>query len=109
MYEFVLAQPPDVPPLFSENAAANLGGVGRLPLESHSTPLRWKGDFFTAHNRRSLREGVPSSTGLPVGERKSSVLTHAEFLKTYADLSKTKLRNGENPMLDFYKNVKFLF
>ena len=54
-------------------------------------------------------DGVPSSSGLPVGERKSQVYTHAEFMETYADLKKTQLRNGENPLLDTYKNVKFLF
>ena len=27
----------------------------------------------------------------------------------YADLESTCLRNGENPLVDYYKNVKFLF
>ncbi|KXN90719.1 hypothetical protein AN958_04004 [Leucoagaricus sp. SymC.cos] len=61
-------------------------------------------DIFFPTNFEWLRD-----IGLPVGERKSSVFTHAEFLQTYADLSKTTLRNGENPLVDFYKNVKFLF
>jgi len=60
-------------------------------------------------NRRSPLDGVASASGLPVGERKSSVFTHAEFMETYADLAATRLRNGENPMVDYYKNVKFLF
>jgi hypothetical protein len=30
-------------------------------------------------------------------------------METYADLNKTRLLSGENPLLDFYKNVKFLF
>ena len=54
-------------------------------------------------------DGVISGSGLPVGQRKSSVFTHAEFLSTYAQIEKTQLRNGENPMLDYYRNVKFLF
>jgi hypothetical protein len=52
---------------------------------------------------------VTSSSGLPVGEKKSSVFTHAEFLETYADLKQTRLKSGENPMLEYYQNVKFLF
>jgi hypothetical protein len=69
-------------------------------------------DFFSSRlpsTRRTPLDGVASASGLPVGERKSNVFTHAEFLQTYADLSKTQLQNGENPMLDFYQNVKFLF
>lgn len=54
-------------------------------------------------------DGVASASGLPVGERKSSVFTHSEFLETYGELDQTRLQNGENPMVDFYKNVKFLF
>ncbi len=52
---------------------------------------------------------MASASGLPVGERKSSVFTHAEFMETYADLAQTQLKSGENPMLEFYQNVKFLF
>ena len=44
-----------------------------------------------------------------MGERKSNVFTHAEFMETYADLERTRLKNGENPLVDFYQNVKFLF
>lgn len=55
-------------------------------------------------------EGVLSASGLPVGERKSSVWSHREFLETYVDeLGNTTLRNGENPMLEWYENVKVLF
>lgn len=96
MYEHIIAQP-------------------RGSAEVTASPLRTSvigADFFSSYvpsNRRTPRDGVVSASGLPVGERKSSVFTHAEFLETYADLSKTRLRNGENPMLDFYQNVKFLF
>lgn len=65
--------------------------------------------FFSSSSRRSSFDGVKSASGLPVGERRSSVFSHAEFMETYGDLDKTRLRNGENPMLAFYKNVKFLF
>jgi hypothetical protein len=54
-------------------------------------------------------DGVLSTSGLPVGERKSAVFSHRAFLETYADLDATRLRNGENPMLEYYENVDFLF
>jgi len=81
------------------------------PLTTSVSPLALGSEFFSSHplNRRPPMDGVASASGLPVGQRKSNVFTHAEFLETYADLEKTRLRNGENPMLDFYKNVKFLF
>ncbi|KAG6865137.1 hypothetical protein C0991_004874 [Blastosporella zonata] len=82
------------------------------PLMTTSTTMSLGEDFFSSSrssDRRSPLDGVTSASGLPVGERKSSVFTHSEFMETYADLSKTRLLNGENPMLDFYKNVKFLF
>lgn len=82
------------------------------PMTTSTSSLSLGADFFSSHrpsNRRTPLDGVTSASGLPVGERKSSVFTHAQFLETYADLSKTRLRNGENPMVDFYKNVKFLF
>ena len=100
MYEHILSQPdpstmdPSSPP--PSNASSSSIGA----------------DFFSSHhplNRRSRVEGVVSASGLPVGERKSGVFTHAEFLTTYADLERTRLKNEENPMLEYYQNVKFLF
>lgn len=105
MYEGVLEQP--LSP--SDPAPAE---TRQSPLATSASALSAGAGFFSSYqprNRRSPIDGVTSASGLPVGERKSSVFTHAEFLETYADLSKTRLRNGENPMLDFYKNVKFLF
>ncbi|KAI0697846.1 S-adenosyl-L-methionine-dependent methyltransferase [Cerioporus squamosus] len=103
MYEHVLAQPR---PFESEEAP-------RLtPISMTASPLAEGNSFFSSYHpktRRSPVDGVPSSSGLPVGERKSQVYTHADFMATYADLSRTQLRNGENPLLDTYKNVKFLF
>jgi len=101
MYEFTLIQPRK--DLIS----------GRItPLMSTASSFTLGSQFFSSYqpsNRRSPVDGVASASGLPVGERKSSVFDHAHFLETYAELEKTRLRNGENPMLDFYKNVKFLF
>ncbi|KAJ7019461.1 S-adenosyl-L-methionine-dependent methyltransferase [Mycena alexandri] len=103
MYEHVLAQPADDD---ARDDGARLspltGPVGRGLGADH---------FSSYHpsNRRRPVDGVTSASGLPVGERKSSVFTHAQFLSTYADLQQTRLKNGENPMLEFYQNVKFLF
>ncbi|KAJ7181061.1 DUF185-domain-containing protein [Mycena filopes] len=103
MYEHVLAQPADED---ARNDGARLtpltGAVGRgLGVDHFSS--------YHPSNRRRPVDGVTSASGLPVGERKSSVFTHAQFLSTYADLQQTRLKNGENPMLEFYQNVKFLF
>ena len=110
MYEFLLSQPPPRPshPVGDESTHH----PRMLPLMTSASSLSLGADFFSSHQPQSRRkplDGVASASGLPIGERKSSVFTHAEFVQTYADLTKTRLRNGENPMTDFYKNVKFLF
>jgi len=106
MYEHVLSQPlsslPSATHTFSRSS----------PLTTSTSSLSLGADFFSSHhprNRRLPSDGLTSASGLPVGEHKSSVYSHAEFLETYANLDRTRLRNGENPMVDFYKNVKFLF
>ena len=104
MYEHILSQP--------DPSAMDSPTPRVLPLSNNASSLSIGADFFSSYhplNRRAKVEGVVSASGLPVGERKSSVFTHAEFLETYADLSRTKLKNGENPMLEYYQNVKFLF
>jgi hypothetical protein len=106
MYEFTLDQP-------SEEKALHEGEPPRIsPLTATATSVSLGSDFFSSYlppNRRKPADGVASASGLPIGERKSSVFSHSQFLETYAELDKTRLRNGENPLLDFYKNVKFLF
>jgi hypothetical protein len=105
MYEHVLAQP-------RTGDDDCLLPVAPSPLANSSSPLSVGAGFFSSYqpqNRRTPTDGVASSSGLPVGERKSSVFTHAEFMETYADLESTRLRSGENPLVDYYKNVKFLF
>lgn len=106
MYEFKLAQPFRDDPL-PEGEPPRIS-----PLSGTSTVVSLGFDFFDSyqpHNRRKPIDGIASASGLPIGERKSSVFSHSQFLETYAELDKTTLRNGENPMVDFYKNVKFLF
>ncbi|KAJ7227827.1 S-adenosyl-L-methionine-dependent methyltransferase [Mycena haematopus] len=107
MYEHVLSEPAmgELPEPTSAPRLTPLAG-------STSSPLALGADYFSSYhpsNRRRPVDGVTSASGLPVGERKSSVFTHAQFLSTYADLSRTRLKSGENPMLEFYQNVKFLF
>ena len=102
MYEHILTEPTPLD-----------GWESRVtPLSPSVSPLSVGADFFSSYrptNRRAPVDGVTSSSGLPIGERKSSIFTHAEFLETYADLERTQLKNGENPMMEFYQNVKFLF
>lgn len=103
MYEHVLAETPP----------RALGRDPRItPFSTSGDALALGAGFFSSYhpkNRRAPVDGVKSSSGLPVGERKSQVFTHAEFMETYADLEQTRLKSGENPMVDYYKNVKFLF
>ncbi|KAI9444494.1 S-adenosyl-L-methionine-dependent methyltransferase [Lactarius indigo] len=103
MYEHVLAQP---------STTDDRLPIGPSPLATSSSSLSAGAGFFSSYqpqNRRTPIDGVASASGLPVGERKSNVFTHAEFMETYADLESTRLRSGENPLVDYYKNVKFLF
>ncbi|KAI0629371.1 DUF185-domain-containing protein [Trametes polyzona] len=105
MYEHILAQPLPITDL--EQHAPRV-----TPLSMTASPLVEGTSFFSSYhpkNRRPPVDGIASSSGLPVGERKSAVYSHAEFMKTYAELGRTRLRNGENPLLDTYENVKFLF
>jgi hypothetical protein len=104
MYEFIISRSFD--PCNTEPA------IRSTPLGTSSTSVSLGQDFFSSQNlkdRRRPLDGITSASGLPVGERKSSVFTHSEFMETYAELSRTRLISGENPMLEFYKNVKFLF
>ncbi|EED83157.1 predicted protein [Postia placenta Mad-698-R] len=104
MYEQILSQP--LPLSLLEEA------LPRSPLSTSASPVSLGSNFFSSHhwkNRRPPTDGVASASGIPVGERKSSVYTHAEFMATHADLDKTRLRSGENPILELYQNVKFLF
>ncbi|KAJ7509673.1 S-adenosyl-L-methionine-dependent methyltransferase [Mycena galericulata] len=105
MYEHTLAQP-------AEAEVEADSRVRLMPLTDSAGAASLGADYFSSYhpsNRRRPVDGVKSASGLPVGERKSSVFTHAQFLTTYADLRYTRLKSGENPMLEFYQNVKFLF
>jgi hypothetical protein len=95
MYDFTLAQPSGKD-LLLEGESPRI-----LPLSRTSTPISLGFDFFDSYQpptRRKPIDGVASASGLPIGERKSSVFSHTQFLETYAELDKTTLYNGENPM-----------
>lgn len=64
-------------------------------------------NFFVPHDGRSVFGRAP--TGMAVEGATPTVYTHQEFMRSYADLDKTRLRNGENPLLDYYQNVKVIF
>jgi len=42
------------------------------------------------------------------GTRRTQIVTHKEFLEKWGDLKATTTRSGENPMTDYYKNVRML-
>ncbi|KAF8323529.1 S-adenosyl-L-methionine-dependent methyltransferase [Cantharellus anzutake] len=73
-----------------------------MPEEGISvTTPRLDSNFFS-RNWRASPVDVSSYTG-------RRVFSHRDFLYKYGNVEATTLRNGENPMLDYYKNVKFLF
>lgn len=96
MYELVLYKP-------SKDASRP------SPMSTSASSLGLGADFFSSSSRRPPVDGMTSNSGLPVGQRRSSVYSHREFIGKYGDPQATRLKNGENPMLDFYQNVKFLF
>ncbi|KIM20204.1 hypothetical protein M408DRAFT_13123 [Serendipita vermifera MAFF 305830] len=102
LYETVLSRP---------LTSASARNARPSPLSTAATPLRIGADYFLSnkYGRRSPLDGMTSTSGLPIGQRQSSVYTHREFMEKYADLEGTRLQSGENPMLDFYQNVKVLF
>ena len=38
----------------------------------------------------------------------TKVLTHEEFLMRWADIEETECKNGENPLLTWYKNASVM-
>lgn len=63
-------------------------------------------NFFSS---RGMGPRPLDGTGLVASSQRPRVYSHREFLEKYGDLQETTLRSGENPMLDYYQNVKFLF
>jgi len=78
-----------------------------------ASSLRLGADFFSSNlyqlGRRTPLDGLASNSGLPIGQKQSTVFSHRAFMEKYANLGVTRLMNGENPLLDHYQNVKYLF
>jgi hypothetical protein len=83
------------------------------PMGTTASSLRLGADFFSSNlhqlGRRRPLDGLASNSGLPIGQKQSVVFTHREFMEKYANLDATRLMNRENPLLDHYQNVKYLF
>ncbi|KAJ2121776.1 hypothetical protein GGH12_004351 [Coemansia sp. RSA 1822] len=82
-----------------------------VPCDTYMVRPGWFDIFFPTNFEllRSMYNATcraPSSTAAGMG--RARVCTQAEFVKQYGDLSKTATRSGENPMLEFYGNNKFL-
>lgn len=71
--------------------------------ESSASPftVRFGSNFFTP---RADATGVTSEP-----EGAPQVFTNQDFMRRHADLDATRLQNGENPLLEYYRNVKVLF
>lgn len=74
------------------------------PLGTTASSLRLGPSFFSSSS--SSHSNSPRMDG---EKGRVKVFTHKEFMQTYADLEATTVRNGENPMLEYYQNVRFLF
>ena len=79
------------------------------PMGTTASSVRLGADFFSSNGRRTPLDGLASNSGLPIGQKQSVVFTHRAFMEKYADLGATRLMNGENALLEYYQNVKFLF
>lgn len=67
-------------------------------------------DLYKHVGRRKLEQSAGSvhvSSEWVEKRNEGKVFTHDEFLREWADLEKTRFKSGENPILSFYKNVKF--
>lgn len=74
-----------------------------VPCETYLVQPGWF-DIFFPTNFELLQRIYASVCDRP----SSQVCSQRQFAKENADLAKTRTRSGENPMLDFYENNKFL-
>ncbi len=115
LYELVMSKPPGTITLPGEDQESltlnENSGNGRITQSSNwasfsARQARLGGNYFTP---KTGEYGSTSASSLSSSARTSSVYTHQEFLKRFANLEGTQLRNGENPLLDYYRNVNVLF
>ncbi|KAJ2610411.1 hypothetical protein EV177_003987 [Coemansia sp. RSA 1804] len=86
-------------------------GGAMVPCETYLVQPGWFDIFFPTNFEllKQIYDHVcKRGSVLETGISGSRVCTQREFAKANADLGKTQTRSGENPMLDFYENTKFL-
>lgn len=65
-------------------------------------------DIFFPTNFAELRKMYESLCPTYFGTRRTVVVSHRDFIEKWGDLEQTTTRSGENPMRDYYENVKML-
>jgi SAM-dependent MidA family methyltransferase len=61
-------------------------------------------DIMFPTDFKSINEMYKQVTG-----KNSSTCSHADFLRQWAEIEKTKTKSGENPMLELYSNADFIY
>jgi Putative S-adenosyl-L-methionine-dependent methyltransferase len=79
----------------------------RLLRELYTSLVSTENDFFSSRKLgvRGGAGGGGSKSGLP----RLKVRSHREFLEEYGEIQRTQLRDGSNPMLEYYANQSFLY
>lgn len=78
------------------------------PHPSSSSTLRSLESNFFFSSGGARRSEFDLGSGGFLHDR-PRIYTHKDFLLKYGEPDKTRLRSGENPMLDYFENVRFLF
>ncbi|CAG8759867.1 16055_t:CDS:2 [Gigaspora rosea] len=78
-----------------------------VPCSTYMVSPGWF-DIFFPTNFELLRDIYRLVCHSGTAEENIRILSQRDFLKRYADLDRTKTKSGENPMLMYYENVKFL-
>jgi hypothetical protein len=76
----------------------------RLLRNMYTSLMSNENDFFSPR-KLGVRGGGGSKSGLP----RLRVRSHREFLEEYGETQRTRLRDGSNPMLEYYANQSFLY
>jgi Putative S-adenosyl-L-methionine-dependent methyltransferase len=65
-------------------------------------------DIFFPTDFEELRRMYEALCPSYFGRRQTKVLSHRRFVEKWGDLEGTSTKNGDNPMRDYYQNVKML-
>jgi len=65
-------------------------------------------DIFFPTDFEELRKMYEILCPSYFGTRRTQIVSHREFIEKWGDLDITTTRSGENPMRDYYENVKML-